>query len=300
VFVFACLAAACGKDSPPTAPTPATTVVRMDIEGPTVRGIDQPGGSVQLRATAQLSDGTRPDVTNEAAWTVVDPRVLTVSRGMVTGVAIGGTIVTASYRGWSSVTNVTVGPNGGRPVFSLTGVVRDAESGDPIAGAQFRREHSHGTQVLAVSDDNGVVNLGEMSGEFIAVVTRFGYENSGVRVASVREPTVLDVRLRSNGPFVERTVAGTFEPPPPSYEESWTTLRINTRAGGVFDAVLRPSTCAPETSVRVRAESAGASFGSGWEPCGARIRFVVPASEVVLTLSGIGARDWQLTYREPR
>lgn len=302
VLPLALTAVACGDDPQPVAPTPAPAAfVRMDIEGPTQHAIDQPGGTVQLRAVASFSDGTRPDVTSEAAWSVVDPRVLTVSRGLVTGVANGGTIVTATYRGWSSVTNVSVGPNGGRPTFSLTGVVRDAESGSPLAGAQFRQEYSHGTAVLAISDDNGFVNLGEWSGgQFVAVVKRFGYEGTAVSLPSVRETTVLDVRLRPNGPFIERTVTGTFAPPAPSFEESRSTLRINTRAGGVFDAILRPSVCAPNVTVRLWASSGGATFDSESEPCGARIRFVVPAAAVELTLVGIEARGWELTYREPR
>jgi hypothetical protein len=92
-------------------------------------------------------------------------------------------------------------------------------------------------------------------------------------------------------------IKGLNQPTKPTPSEM---LRLNTKTGGVFDAVLRPIECRPNRDVRVRANSGTASFASQPEPCGARIRFVVPASDVLLTLVGTGAFEWQLTYREPR
>ena len=109
------LVAGCGNDAPPTTPTPTpapAAFVRVDIEGPTMHYLGPVGETLQLRAIATMSDGSRPDVTNEAAWSVTDPRVLTVSaRGLVTALAEGGTIVTAGYRERAGVTNVLVAPS---------------------------------------------------------------------------------------------------------------------------------------------------------------------------------------------
>ena len=101
---------ACGDDAPPTVPTPTPTpvaLVRVDIDGPTQHEIGTPGATLQLRAIATLVDGTRPDVTNEASWSVTDARVLTVSsRGLVTGIADGGTRSSPRSTAWAGVTNV--------------------------------------------------------------------------------------------------------------------------------------------------------------------------------------------------
>jgi hypothetical protein len=301
MFVCACVAGACNEDAPPTAPTPEATLVRMDIDGPTQRNIDQPGGTVQLRAIAQLSDGTRPDVTAEATWTVVNPGVLTVSRGLATGVAVGGTIVTATYRGWSSVTNVSVGPIGG-PLVQVSGVVVDAERGAPLAdadltGGGFEDE----VLVLARTDGNGFFNLGDRRGSLSFGVSKFGYEPASVNLTNLREPARLDIRLTPNpGAYIERTASGRFETPPSSTDQSRATLRLNTRAGGVFDAIVQTPSCAGSPGFRLTAASGGARFASGLGVCRTRLRFVVPASEITLTIAATGAPEWQLTYREPR
>ena len=293
---FTLLCTACGDDAPPTAPTPApASFVRLDIDGPGEHYVGGPGEAVQLRAIASFSDGTRPDVTNEATWAVVDSRVVTVSRGVVTGLTDGGTIVTASYRGWSSVANVRVGPFGGRPV-PMTGVVLDAEQGTPVVDAVVVE---NGT-LLARTDGNGFFNLGEHAGQFSFSVGRFGYESKLVNVGTVREATRLDVRLEPNpGPYIERRMAGEFTSVDGGTAD--VTLRIVTRAGGVFDAILRSSSCATGGSLAIFAQSGEGFVQSSEDSCeGARVRFVVPAPDVRLTLRGHNARDWELTFREPR
>lgn len=89
----------CGGDGAPSAPTPQPAgVVRVEVQ-PGADTLSAPGATVQLRAIATLSDGTQPDVSNEASWAVTDPAVLAVSsRGLVTAVAPGRSLVTATYR----------------------------------------------------------------------------------------------------------------------------------------------------------------------------------------------------------
>jgi hypothetical protein len=143
---------------------------------------------------------------------------------------------------------------------------------------------------------------GDRRGQVIFGVSRFGYENTGVQLANVREPTRLEIRLTPNpGAFIERTVSGRFDPPPPSVDESRTTVRVNTRPGGTFDAVLQAPSCTGTARLRILAESGGVAFAGPWGDCrGARLRFVVPAPDVTLTLVGMGATDWHLIFREPR
>jgi len=97
---FALLGAACGSSSTPTA---ASTVSSVSVSG-TAPAV---GTAAQYTATAALSDGTTMDVTSLASWSSSDTADVTVSTsGVVTAVAAGSAIVSATY---SSVTgSVTV------------------------------------------------------------------------------------------------------------------------------------------------------------------------------------------------
>jgi len=188
---------ACGTEAPPTAPTPTpATFVRVDIEGPPQRNLDLPGATLQLRAVATFDDGTHPDVTNEATWSVTNPSVLEVSsRGLVRAVGEGGGFVTATYRERNGTTNVSVGPAGGRP-FPVTGVVVDADQGSPVVAAEIWGAGSEDA-MLARTDGNGFFTLGNFAGQVIFRVRRFGYADTVV-TANVRSATHLDVRLPPN------------------------------------------------------------------------------------------------------
>jgi hypothetical protein len=232
--VLSLVVCACGGEPTPAAPTPAPpSFVRIDI--PRASSVEymleRPGDTVQLHAVASFSDGSTTDVTGEAAWTIAGPSVVSVARGLVTGLADGGTTVQATYRGWSTITNVRVGVLPSQRRSPVSGVVRDAEQGTPV---------------------------------------------------------------------IERTLSGTLAPPPAGFEESRTSIRITTRAGGIFDAVVQPASCTGSSGLRIFAESGGREFAGSWGTgCTSRIRFVVPAPDVALTIVGFRATDWMLTFREP-
>jgi hypothetical protein len=301
VAFVALFVSACGRDPAPSAPTPTpVALVRVDIDGPTQQEIGTPGGTLQLRALATLADGTRPDVTSEAAWSVTDPRVLAVSsRGLVTGLADGGTIVTATYRDRAGATNVRVGPVGGRPVL-VTGVVVDAERGTPIADAEIRSGSGEGERLEARTDGNGFFSLGEHTGHFTLFASQFGYETAVVNLGALAGPTRVEVRLRPNpGDYIERQMTGAFTKIEGSGSAD-ATLRVVTLADGVFDAIVRSPGCSPVGSLAIFAQSGG-SFIKGSGSCeGARVRFVVPAPEILLTIRAHSPLRWELTFREPR
>ena len=100
VLGFAVLAAACGSS-----PTSSSTVSSIAIAGsaPIV------GSAAQFTATATLSDGTTQDVTSAATWQSSDATIATVSStGLVTGVAAGNTIVTATYQSITASDTIAV------------------------------------------------------------------------------------------------------------------------------------------------------------------------------------------------
>jgi hypothetical protein len=105
--------AACGSNpAGPDMPAPAPTATPVTLVSVKVEGADSvsAGGTVQLKATAQLSDGSSRDVSGQATWQSSRPAVASVSAsGQVTAITIGSTDISATYQGQSGRQTVTVG-----------------------------------------------------------------------------------------------------------------------------------------------------------------------------------------------
>jgi hypothetical protein len=299
----------CGGDPPPNAPTPTpATVVGVAIDGPAQRDLGAPGQTLQLRAIATLSDGSRPDVTNDAAWSVGNSRVLSVSsRGVVTGLADGTTSVTATYRERAAATSLRVAGELG-PRFLVTGVVRDVVRGTPIVGAYVYPWRPGEYPIRSIdagppvrTDGNGFFELGTLAGGFAVYASQFGYDDTTVSVPALTAPASLDIRLKPDtAPYIERTLAGEFEGVDDLGLPTWST-RIATRGSGVFDVVARARSCDPDGFLQIIAQNGGFSTLSTTADCHyARLRIVLTSSDVQLRLQANHARGWELTYREPR
>ena len=151
------------------------------------------------------------------------------------------------------------------------------------------------------TDGNGFFEFGALAGGFIVYASQFGHEDSVVSVPTLTAPTSLDIRLKPDaGAYIERRLTGTFD----GVDDlglDISTVRINTRGSGVFDAVLRARSCDRDGGVQIIAQNAGFGFVSTTFDCDyARLRFDLRASEVQLELQARKARGWELTYREPR
>jgi uncharacterized protein YjdB len=94
------------------APLPGPTVQSISISGNTT--IDA-GQSTQLTATAAMSDGSSQNVTTTAAWSTSNPTIAVVSRGLVTGLAVGTVTISANQGGKTAQVNVVVQNGGGPP-----------------------------------------------------------------------------------------------------------------------------------------------------------------------------------------
>jgi flavin reductase (DIM6/NTAB) family NADH-FMN oxidoreductase RutF len=67
------------------------------------------GSSRSFAAAASYFDGSVYLVTTQATWTSSDPAIATVSSaGVVTGLAVGSTTITATYKGVSGTKVITV------------------------------------------------------------------------------------------------------------------------------------------------------------------------------------------------
>lgn len=65
-------------------------------------GLVSVGGSLQLTATGNYSDGSTQNLTNTATWTTSNANAATVTAGLVSGIGSGAAQITATYTGVSS------------------------------------------------------------------------------------------------------------------------------------------------------------------------------------------------------
>lgn len=66
------------------------------------------GAARQLTATGIFSDGSTQDLTASATWASADGSRASVSKGLVTGLAVGTSLITATFLGTSGTTTATV------------------------------------------------------------------------------------------------------------------------------------------------------------------------------------------------
>jgi hypothetical protein len=99
--------------SPATYPSPspgAPTSIGLGISGPFDEEARMfPGGTFQVLATAHYGNGPGENVTNTASWQSSDPSVASISQqGVLTTLAAGTTLVTATFQGTAGTLTVTV------------------------------------------------------------------------------------------------------------------------------------------------------------------------------------------------
>jgi uncharacterized protein YjdB len=163
------MATACGGSSTnPAGPTTSAATVATVV----VTSAPAPGSSLQMTATARLSDGTSRDVTGAAAWESSNRAVATVSpTGMVAVVSAGELDVRATYQTVTglmhllvatvAIVAVTIGdaPTASSMSFQLTAMARlgDGSTQDVTRSASWR---SSNPQLAAVSSSGFVTVLG--------------------------------------------------------------------------------------------------------------------------------------------
>ena len=135
-FAVAAFFTACDKT--PTGPTPGPPPVvagirGIEIEGPPVVHLGQ---TAQFSLIAQMTDGSKRDVTNEARWSGGDAVASLSEHGRVTGLQSGEIEVRAVFETYRRRKDVTVVPAG---TYKLLGQVNDANV--PVEGARIEVTH---------------------------------------------------------------------------------------------------------------------------------------------------------------
>lgn len=204
----------CGSSSPnPAAPAPSGAKVMAVAVASTQTSTT----SFQLKATAQLSDGTTRDVTAAATWESSNAALATVSAGgVVTVISSGELDIRATYQGVAGslhllvtrvpVTSVTVAgkPTPGDATFQLNATARlsDGTTQDVTRSASWS---SSNTSIATVSPIGSVTIVG--NGDVDLVATYQGVTGSSHVTVSLPKTFSLTGVVAEAAPNV-RPVAG--------------------------------------------------------------------------------------------
>jgi hypothetical protein len=137
--VLAALGLSCGDDSSHGG------IVGMTIDPPTAR-VEQ-RKTQQFRALAMYGDHSAVDVTQTAQWSIADPTIGQVEKGLMTGFAAGASTVTVTYH--SAQTSAAVSVPGAR-VISDTPLWTPPDSQTSV-GDQVLATDEEGRAMLATS-----------------------------------------------------------------------------------------------------------------------------------------------------
>jgi Bacterial Ig-like domain (group 2)/Carboxypeptidase regulatory-like domain len=153
------------------------------------------GTQYQLLAVAGFSDGGTQDVTSQATWSSSDSQVANVTgTGLVTPVANGSTLITATYQNVSGSMALTVAapstpppgppPPGPPPqTYALSGVIRATPLNEYVDGAVVEAMHGGLVVANATTDGRGFYLLtGLIAQEYVLRLRKVGYNARTVDV----------------------------------------------------------------------------------------------------------------------
>jgi len=173
--------AACGSKSTesPTAPalpaTPAATVSTLVVTNQPVSG-----NTMQMVATARMSDGSSQNVTSGATWESSNPAMATISSaGLLTILANGQVDARALYQGvLGSVTLTLARMPDPEARYTLSGIAREVLPEPRIIG-DVRITISEGpdTGMIATSDAGGQFRFASISASTVSLeASKAGYQ----------------------------------------------------------------------------------------------------------------------------
>jgi hypothetical protein len=151
------------------------------IDGPAVVPLRE---TVEFTLTAEMSDGSVIDLTQEAKWTTdYDSQLAIEGPGRVRGRANGDAWITASHGTESRSMGVFVVPSG---TFRLIGEVFEADAPTaPVVGAAVEVSRGVGSRQVVSTSSDGTFRLYGVAGSITLRVTKKGY-------AGVEETVVVD------------------------------------------------------------------------------------------------------------
>jgi hypothetical protein len=222
------------------------------------------GGTQQFRATGTFSDGSTQDLTGQVVWASANPAIATINAaGLATGQAVGSTSITATARGVTGSTTLTVSPallkaivvlptnatiaKGGTQQFTATGAFSDGTTQDLTGQVAWASSNP----AVATINAAGLAT-GQAPGTVAITATLNGVTGASALTASPPPPKQF---IKAEGFNFQATVFKTFfglvarfSEPNTSKEDFHVTIdwgdhslpkpgHINTLGGGRFEIV---------------------------------------------------------------
>jgi len=188
------------------------------------------GTTQQMTATGMFSDGSTEDLTNLAAWITLDSNIATVNaNGLVTTVAVGPTLVSATVLGITGFTNLNVTPAilvsiavtpampsialGVQQQFTATGTFTDNSTQDITKTAQWS---SSAPAVATIANDPAHKGLATSAGAGTATITAASGAVTGSTTLTVAAAVLVSIAVTPPNPSIAEgamqqfTATGTF------------------------------------------------------------------------------------------
>lgn len=182
------------------------------------------GTTAQLTATGRFSDGTTQDVTAQATWASATTAVATVSStGLVTGVTVGTSDITASVGAITGTTTLTVSSaqlvslavtpatpslaRGLTRTFTATGTFSDASTQDLTTSVTWS---TSAPGVASISNAAGSQGLATAQSVGTTTITATSGTISGSTVLTVTTATVTSLQVTPTTPSLPRGLTQLF------------------------------------------------------------------------------------------
>ena len=143
----------------------------------------------QVRAVARFTDGTERDVRADATWTSTQPQIATVDAGVITGRALGRTVIRATYMSRGASLTIVVKPEG---TFILSGNI--IEPG-PVSVGSATVTVLGGPLNQVTANSFGFYEVFGVSGTVTLRVSKPGYLDE-TRTLTVTQDQRLDLQIR--------------------------------------------------------------------------------------------------------
>jgi hypothetical protein len=247
---------ACGSKSTdsPTAPslpaTPGATVTTLVVT-------NQPanGNSIQMIATARMSDGSSQTVTNAATWESSNPAIATISSaGMLTVLANGSVDVRAMYQGvlGSLTVPLTRAPDQNAR-YTLSGLAREVSPEPRILGdVRITITEGPDAGMTVSSDAGGQFRFASVAGARVSLeASRGGYQLWRMTNLTVDANKQIEVVMFPNPPVNSSGEMATGRCKDSSWTWETSVLNACSAHGGLAYGVCPGPMCgAPLTGIK--------------------------------------------------
>jgi Big-like domain-containing protein len=253
----------------------------------------------QIEARATYADGTITDITTAVtSWTSSNPKIATISNtGVVKGLAIGASEISATYAGMKATLELHVGENFG-PAFpdEVVGYVKELTVFGPvdIAHAEVEIVGGSGDGRKVLTDTSGLFRLvGLQSPGFDLIVREAAYSTKRFRVSQLGvdvssetvmtpAPTMVSDVLEGDVCGPTRTISATFTPTVAGFLRITSNWGVRTATAVYGDGILVNPSVGDNGDVSMRAGVRYELRANGDSYCGedlgktARLTFLRP------------------------